>query len=190
MPVFRSPKKGLSYSQAIAEAYASAPEDVVIMDTLEFRHPTFIDPDTLEVIALRVVNDHEALDATLEDTAPMDAGEVVTFQPVRFGFRRPAESESGSTQEVEITVSNVSKTMMPYLDRAKETRIPIEVTYRPYLSDDTSGPHMNPPMTLTLRNVTTNMSDVSARAGFGDLTNRRWPRVDYTPARFPGLVAK
>ena len=32
-----------SLTQAIQEAYASAPSDVVILHTLELRHPEFID---------------------------------------------------------------------------------------------------------------------------------------------------
>lgn len=190
MPIYRTPRRGLSYSEAIAEAYASAPEDIVIIDTLEFRHPTFKDPQTGAVIAIRVVNDHNPLTATLEATAPANASQAVVFQPVRFGFRRPNESDSGSTPEIEITVSNVSRVLIPYLDGAKESREPIHVTYRPYLSNDKTGPHMNPPLTLTLRSVSADMNNVTARAGYGDLINRRFPKVDYTQAKFPGLVAR
>jgi hypothetical protein len=189
MPTFLTPKRGLSYSQAIAEAYASAPETVVIYDTLEFRHPTFVD-ETGAIVAVRVVNDHVKLVAGIEAGAPADAERFVQFQPVRFGFRRPTESDSAQTPEVEITVSNVSRILMRYLDLAKESRIPIEVTYRPYLSNDLTAPHMQPPLTLTLRSVSADVTTVTARAGFGDLGNRRFPRVDYTSSKFPGLTAR
>jgi len=124
MPVYRTPKRGLQYSQAIAEAYASAPEDLVIIDTLEFTHPSFKDPVTGALVALRVVNDHKIFTGTLESTAPFDAGQTVVFQPVKFQFTRPSENEGGTTPEIEITVSNVSTILIPYLDEAKETRIP------------------------------------------------------------------
>lgn len=190
MPVYLTPKRGLAYSQAIAEAYASAPEDVVILDTLEFRHPSFIDPATSEVIAIRVVNDHTVLRAALEADAPADPTQYVDFQPVRFGFVRPAESDSAQTPEVQITVSNVSRILIEHLDRAKESRVPIEVTYRPYLSNDLTAPHMSPPLTVTLRSVSCDVTTVTARAGFGDMNNRRFPRIDYTAARFPGLAVR
>lgn len=189
MPTFLTPKLGLSYSQAIAEAYSSAPEDTVILDTLEFRHPLFID-STGAVVAIRVVNDHTALRAALEADAPADPGRFVDFQPVRFGFRRPTESDSAQMPEVEISVSNVARILIPYLDMAKESRAPISITYRPYLENDLDAPHMQPPLTLTLRSVTVDTTNVTMRAGFGDMNNRRFPKVDYTPAKFPGLVVR
>lgn len=190
MPIYRTPKKGVSYSEAIAEAYASAPEDVIILHTLEFRHSVFRDPVTNAIVAIRVVNDHKRLLATLEDTAPAEPGTEVAFEPVRFAFKRPSESDSGSTPEIDLTVSNVSRLLIPYLDQAKESREPIQVTYRPYLSNDTAGPHMNPPLTLTLRTVSADLNSVTARAGFGDLSNKRFPKVDYTALKYPGLSAR
>ena len=44
-------------SQALREAYASAPSDVVILHTLELRHPAFVDDDG-QSIAIRVVRDN------------------------------------------------------------------------------------------------------------------------------------
>ncbi|MES2180731.1 MAG: DUF1833 family protein [Pseudomonadota bacterium] len=190
MPIFRTPKRGLSYSEAIAEAYASAPENSVILNTLEFRHPNFIDPDTGAIIAIRVVNDHVDLNATLEATAPANAGQTVLFKAVRFSFKRPSETDGASLPEITITVSNVARILIPYLDQAKESRTPIEVTYRPYLASDLTGPHMNPPLTLTLRSVNADMNNVTAQAGFGDLVNRRFPKTDYTAKKFPGLTAR
>lgn len=188
MPVYRTPKRGVTYSEALAQAYASAPEDEVVLDTLEFRHPTFIEAGV--PFAVRVVNDHTDLEATLEDDAPLDGGEEVTFRAVYFTFVRPPETESGSTPEVEISVNNVARHLMQYLDAAKESRDPIEVTWRPYLASDLTGPHMNPPLTLTLRSITCDMMNVTARAGFGDLTNRRFPAIEYTSTKFPGLAAR
>ncbi len=189
MPTFLTPKRGLSYSQAIAEAYASAPESSVILDTLEFRHPLFID-ETGAVVAVRVVNDHTVLRAALEADAPADPGRFVDFQPVRFSLRRPTESDSAQMPEIEITVSNVARILIPYLDMAKESRAPISVTYRPYLESDLTAPHMQPPLTVTLRSVTVDTTNVTMRAGFGDMNNRRFPKMDYTSAKFPGLTAR
>lgn len=188
MPIYRTPHRGITYSEALAAAYASTPEDEVLLDTIEFRHPTFLDNGA--PFAVRVVNDHSALTATLEDDAPMNPGETVEFLPCYFQFTRPPESESGSTPEVSLTVQNVTRYLMPWLDSAKESRIPIEVTWRPYLESDLTGPHMNPPLTLVLRNVTCDMMTVTATAGYGDLTNRRFPAIEYTSAKFPGLTAR
>ena len=129
MPDYRASRKGISYSEALAAAYASAPTDEVILDTLEFRHPAFLDNGT--PFGIRVVNDHSDLTATLEADAPLNPGASVLFYGVYFTFTRPSESDSGSVPEVEITVDNVARHLMQYLDAAKESRVPIEVTWRP-----------------------------------------------------------
>ena len=190
MPSMRPPRRGVSYSDALAAAYASAPTDDILFDTIELLHPTFIDENS-STIPVRVVNDHHELLAYLEDDAPLNGGEEVTFSPCYFTFTRPPEAESSSsTPEVELRVDNVSRLLIPYLDRAKESRVPITMIWRPYLLSDLSGPHMNPPLTLSLRNIGGDMTSLVARAGLSDLTNRRFPASDYIGRRFPGLVVR
>ena len=70
-------------SEALREAYASAPSDVVILHTLELRHPSFIDDNGLPM-AIRVVRDNQNLTARMEGTAPLNAGEMVEF--IAMGF--------------------------------------------------------------------------------------------------------
>ena len=189
MATFRPTRRGVSYSEALAAAYASAPESEIILDTLEFRHPAFRDSLGANV-APRVVNDLRPLTATLESGAPLDGGAAVLFQPVSFKFTRPSESESSSSPEVSLTVDNASRILIPYLDMAKESIVPIYVTWRPYLISDLSTPHMVPPLTLTIRSVSTNMTTVTATARFADMVNRRFPASEYTAIKFPGLVAR
>jgi hypothetical protein len=188
MPIYRAPKRGVSYSEALTEAYASAPEDEVLLDTLEFRHASFVTAGL--PYAVRIVNDHDALLATLEADAPVDAGLEVSFTPCYFDFVRPQESETGATAEVEISINNVARILVPYLDAVKEDRSPIEITWRPYLASDLSGPHILPPLTLYMRSAHVDMSRVTARAGFGNLVNRRFPAIEYNSQTHPGLAAR
>lgn len=185
----RPPRRGVTYSEALAAAYASAPEDEIVLDTLEFLHPSFVDENGSPV-AVRVVNDHLPLTARLEAGAPLNGGEEVEFKNVYFTFRRPPESESASLPEVELQVDNVARVLIPYLDAAKESRVPITMIWRPYLTSDLSGPHMNPPLSLTLRSVGGDMNRLTARAGFSDLSNRRFPASEYTAKKFPGLTVR
>lgn len=164
---------------ALKEAYASAPAEEVILHTLEIRHPSFTEP-------IRVVRDYNDLSATLEDDAPENAGEEVTFVAVAFDFILPEVSKSTSP-EIEISLDNVSGEIIAYIDAAAQTPDLIEVTYRPYLDSDTSGPQMNPPLTLVMRSVTAEIFRVRARAGYADLSNRKFPNEVYTSERFPGL---
>jgi hypothetical protein len=188
MPVYRTPKRGVSYSEAISSAYASAPETEVLLDTLEFRHASFVAAGL--PYAARVVNDHTNLLAYLEPDAPIDPGAEVTFYATRFLLARPSETDSGSTPEIEITVDNAARVLVPYLDAAKESRDPIQVTWRPYLPSDLTAPHITPPLTLSLRAVSVNMNQVVARAGFGNMTNRRFPALEYLATKHPGLAAR
>lgn len=186
---FRPRRRGISYSEALAAAYASAPEAEIILDTLEFRHTSFKDSEG-NPVAPRIVNDHEPFLAYLEATAPLNGGEEVTFQPVRFRFARPHESDDGNAPTIQLTIDNVARLLIPYLDQAKDSPDLITVTWRPYLVSDPSTPHMDPVLTLTLTSVTADMSSVSATASFADLVNRRFPAIEYVASKFPGLVAR
>lgn len=169
-----------SLSEAIKEAYASAPADVVILHTLELRHPDFVSP-------IRVVNDHANLTATLEATAPANPGAAVEFIRFAFRFTLPEVMTSGMP-EIEIEIDNLDPTIIGYIDAAAQSDELVEVTYRPYLSTDTSAPQMDPPLTLVLHDVEADVFAVRGRASFGDFGNYRFPTDLYDQERFPGLV--
>lgn len=164
---------------ALKEAYASAPSNEVILHTLEIRHPSFIEP-------IRVVRDHSNFSAFLEADAPADAGAEVVFIAMAFDFI-PPEVSKATSPEIEISLDNVSGEIIAYIDAAAQTPDMIEVTYRPYLASDPSGPQMNPPLTLVIRSVKADVFRIRARAGFADLSNRKFPADVYTTERFPGL---
>lgn len=168
-------------SQAIAEAYASAPSAETVIHTLELRHPDFTTP-------IRVVRDKQDFTATLEADAPEDPGAEVTFVAFAFDFLMP-DVNKNAVPEIEIVLDNASAEIIGYLDAAAQSSELIEVTYRPYLASDTSGPQMDPPLTLVLREVKADIFRIRARAGFGDLGNRRFPSETYSSDRFAGLAA-
>lgn len=178
-------------SQAIKEAYAACPVDVVRLDTLEFRHPDFIDENG-NPTAIRVVLDNRDWTAKLEADAPLDAGQYVTFVKMFFDIQL-APIEKGANPEIVISMDNVSKLISDNLELASESPHTIEVTYRPFLSNDVdesgrlNGPHMNPPIHLNVNSVTVDVYKVTARCGYGDFANMPFPSEDYTLERFPGL---
>ena len=166
-------------SDALVEAYASAPAAEVILHTLEIRHPSFTTP-------IRVVRDHADFSAHLEADAPADPGALVTFVAMAFDFRLP-DIEKSKSPEIDISIDNVSAELTGYMDMASQSAELIEVTYRPYLASDPSGPTMNPPITLVVRAVSVTIFRVTATAGFGDFANRKFPNQVYDTTRFPGL---
>jgi hypothetical protein len=167
-------------SQAIKEAYASAPSASVILHTLEIWHPNFTVP-------LRVVRDTVTLEATLEAGAPRNAGELVSFVGYAFDIVPPDVDHAAIPQCV-IEIDNVSRDILAQFDLALGDINPITVIYRAFLSDDLSGPENDPPLTLTIMSISASVFRIRATAGFGDLTNKRFPGVDYTAEVFPGLI--
>ena len=175
-----------SLSHAIREAYASAPTDVVILHTLEFRHPEFRD-EAGNTTAIRVVRDQVDLDAKLEASAPANGGETVRFVAMAFDLELPPVDVT-PVPEIVVTLDNVSREIVRHLDAAVQSQAMIEVTYRPYLSNDLAGPQMDPPITLVLTEVEADVHRITARARMMDIGNKTFPGRTYTATEFPGLT--
>jgi len=174
-------------TDALKEAYASAPQDDVTFETLELYHSTFIDEDG-GAGPIRVVNDYRDLEAGLESTALADAGEMVTFTRFAFEVKLPVVSE-GPHKEIIISIDNVTPLIAENIDRSKSTNEKIIVTYRPYLLSDLSKPQLDPPYSFILRTVDITESTVTGRATFSvELTNRSFPNKIYTARNFPGIA--
>lgn len=167
-------------SQAIREAYASAPRGVIIYHTLEIRHPTFTTP-------IRIVRDYQDLEAYLESDAPVNAGEEVFFSRSKFDFTKPEITADG-TPQMQVTVDNISRDISAALDLAVTTTDLVEITYREYISTDLSGPQNDPPISMYLVDVRADAFAVHATARFPDLLNKRFPTVGYRADVFKGLV--
>ena len=201
-----------SLSAALAEAYASAPADVIVLHTLEIRHPSFVENGAAKPI--RVVRNYEdtatwlslggaevraALDgldeearrkvglvARLEADAPHDAGLLVPFVALGFELELPPV-DAIPVPEIVVTLDNVGREITRHLDAAAVSRERIEVTYRPYLSTDINGPQMDPPLTMTLSEVEVDVFRITGRARVLDIGNKAFPGEIYTIKKYPGL---
>lgn len=189
MPSFNSPVNGVSFSQAYAEAIAVAPISRVMLPTYELRHPSFVD-DNGALFAVRIVNDHADLTATLEATAPVNAGAAVLFTAMPVEVSGPDETSDGQAPAITFAIDGVSQLLVKQLDYALSTLYPVTVTERIYASDDLSGPAVTPVLTMTLRDVVVNETRVTARAVFYDPSNRGFPKQEYTQQQYPGLSAR
>jgi hypothetical protein len=183
MPTYLPPLRGISQSEALAEAraYATAGDPPLVTAALYFTTDAGLQ-------AVYAVNDFEELQATLEADAPLDGGDEVTFQPVPMRARLPDETDD-SPGSVAIEIDHVTRVLAPYLREATLRQDPILMMLRTYLPSDSSAPHETPPLTLELENAGANATTVSAQAGFGDLTNRRFPKAEYRPENYQGLSA-
>ena len=106
-------------SEAIKEAYASAPSQQIILHTLELRHPAFVD-DAGQLVAIRVVRDTGDLWARLESQAPLQAGERVQFVAMGFELDLPPV-DTMPVPEITVTLDNVSREIVRHLDAAAES---------------------------------------------------------------------
>lgn len=170
-------------SEALKEAYASADVSVVIINTLEIRHPAFVEP-------IRVVSDYAPVSAKLEANAPLNAGQVVTFQPFAFEMTLPEVMDKG-VPELSLKIDNVSREIIQNIELAIPQPDKLEVTYRAYLSNDmlTNGPHNDPPLHLTITSIEADAMAIQARASIADFVNKKFPSQEYDETRFPGLIA-
>lgn len=188
MPTYLPPRQGISQSEALAEAAAYAVAAQPPLLTLAFYHPSIRNPQG-EPMAIYLVNDHEDLLATVEADAPLDAGQEVRFIRCPMEITLPTEADDAGPGEVAITISNVTRQLVPHLTAVAYSTEPVTMIARTYLPADTSAPHESPPMQVTLRSASATAKSVTARASFGDISNRRFPRNEYTARTHPGLTA-
>jgi len=162
-----------SLQDAIKEAYASCPTNVVILDTLEVRQ-------TGVQSSLFIVRGKSSIDAADEN------GDTHTFQPVGFKFTLPASNEEGF-RSLNLSIDNVGRTLSDFIAIAKTEKVSVEVVYRPYMSDDFTAPQMIPPLVFWLKDIQITPMQVNARATFMDLVNKKFPSELYNRSRFPAL---
>ncbi|MCW5727257.1 DUF1833 family protein [Parvibaculum sp.] len=184
------------YTEALEEAYASAPAGVDALDTLEFRHPALGEPRRFVLDHGEKIGESEA-DARghtqdiygrmlrLEADAPEDGGDLVMFIATAFEVRRPA-SEQNRPPELAILLDNVPGDLMAALGPAAASGEPVEVVYREYLADDPDTVHYML-RGLMLKRVAVTQLRIEGRFGFGDLFNRSFPNAVYSIEESPSL---
>ena len=162
-----------SLTDAIKEAFAVAPANQVILNTLQFRQTGVQNPVYL-VQARRPL------------TAKDENGVDQYFEPSGFQFSLPPSNEEGF-QSLNIAIDNVGRRAINFIETAKSEQVPVELIYRPYLSTDLTQPQMVPPLILYLKDIKITAMQITGRATFMDIVNKKFPSETYTRARFPSL---
>src|SRR5262245_35364830 len=180
------------WTTAMQEAITLAPSDDVILHTIELRIPTA----SSGLVVVRCVLDHGGLledgnppiyghVLTLENDAPVDAGQSVTFVACMFDMALPEQKDTPPS--IEITVDNVTQVISPYLDDAVGQDAAIEVTYREYLLSDPTQPQYLLP-TGMLQKVVSTLTRIKATVVFTDLVNSNFPSLVYQPTDYVSLT--
>jgi len=179
------------YSDNLREFIFSNQPGLVVLDTLEFNHPAFLDGDN-QPTAARVVNDADDFYGQLEANAPMNGGEVVKFLAARFELTLP-ESNGPGLPSCQIAVDNIGRLLMDPIERAVQVPAPIMITYRHWLASK-DAPIEEPGELgvvidgMSLRRVNASELRITGTAGFEDDLNTPFPRKNYTREEYPGLV--
>lgn len=158
----------MTLSDALKRTYSSVGTDVVF-ETLELNHFSF--PQTF-----RIVRDYVPLTAGLEN-----GGGTVTFEPFAFNVVQPKKNDKGS-ETLQIVIDNVDRRIVDLVEGAIEgvgAKTPIDVIYRIYLTSQTTIPQNDPPLRLSLFNITINKGQMSGTAKRDDIINRKFPNVVY-----------
>jgi hypothetical protein len=162
-----------AYTDAIKEAFALAPANVVTYHTLQIRQ--------IGVQAsIFLVQSRRSIIAADEN------GDYHTFEPVGFQFSLPASNAEGFTS-LNIVIDNIGRRVTQFIESATSAVQVVEVLYRPYLSTDLSQPQMSAPILLFLKDVEVNDLQVTGRATFMDLVNKKFPLELYNRETFPAL---
>jgi hypothetical protein len=155
---------------------------------LEVESETFLE-DLIEAITLSSHSDGQSLYIVQDrvgNTFTLEDDTTHFFEPVGFRFTLPAAGENG-LQELNLSIDNTDRRITDFINLVKGTNVAVVVKYRPYLSTDLTVPRMNPPLTLFLRDVSIDALEMSAKATFADILNRKFPSELYTRERFPSL---
>jgi len=174
------------FTAAWEEAEASVPASVDMFATLEFQHPAFLDDDD-HPMAIRVVADTPDDQLfTIEDGADFNGGEVALFRAINFRAEHPEFAE-GKMPELAVTVDNVSREMVPHLEKAVKIKADLIVLFRMYRSDDRTEPCYGP-VQFVMRKVRVTGTSVTGVAQLDDLHNSKFPRRVYTVTEFRSLL--
>ena len=157
---------------AIKEAYATARSDVVYLDTLEI---TNVATDPLYLVKDR--QDH---------TLTLETGVSHLFTATAFRFVLPSAGDNG-LQDLTLAVDNVDRRITQYIKTVMESNQTVQVAYRPFMAHDKTKPQMTHPLILFLTDVVITAAEVTGRATFADVLNRKYLNDLYVRRRFPAL---
>ncbi|GAB7082280.1 DUF1833 family protein [Megalodesulfovibrio paquesii] len=155
-------------SEAIQEAYATAPAQVTYFDTLMLAHPALDEP-------IQVV--HSDL--------PLQTPQGL-YHPLRFGLKLP-EVEGKVCGEMAITCGPAPAEIYDALDAIARQGDSATLRYRQYLGHHTE-PDMDIPVPLELTTVTHTAASTEIRAQYPNLTDMEFPRRKKTATNCQGAL--
>ena len=126
--------------QALAEAYASAPQELIVLDTLEIHHRTFDVP--IRIVRWPVTGPKpDMFKLRLDNKAPQDPGKIVDFVGCPFELVPPAQSTDEVIGSFQLKIDNMDDLLDEYLENAALDGGIITGIYRTYVKGlENEGP--------------------------------------------------
>lgn len=182
-------------SEALEEAYASAPSDRALIDTVSIWYDgMLVDGVPGEIRCYRGwTGDRENADGVplkdfrLEAGSRYDADNVVEFIAIPFDVTLPNVASQAMVKG-QLVIDGVGREIADALLDAVSLGASIEVTYRAYLEGlELDGPQNDPPLSFGLSNVSLDMTTVRGDITVGSVGNKRFPGDLYRASRFPAI---
>jgi len=169
--------------QELIEYYTTARTSVREYRTIEIYHPDFAN-------VLRFIQDYENQNLTLENSAPRNAGQSVTFTAIRpLEIKEPNE-EINRSPTLSISLGAVGNEVQDQIDSITDNGFlaPIQVIYRKYyLANDGTKKLALTPLYLSASELKfESYNGVAFTARDIDFANRASGEI-YTLSRFIGL---
>lgn len=116
-------------------------------------------------------------------------GAARTFLPVPFEITLPTRDGEGQ-QDMKLVTCNIGYELSKVMDLALTNPTEyIRCRYTVFIVGN-PAPQFDPMLDLTLTDIVATELSVSATATRSNIFDLRFPRQNYTPARFPGLVRR
>lgn len=182
-------------SDALAEAYASAPSSRTLIHTLSITYDGMMVGDVPgEVYIFQGYSgDSDSADNIptksfrLEPAASYRGGQAVDFIGIPFDVIPPAVTNS-SVSKGKLVLDGVDREVTDLVRGATMLGVPIQVTYRAYLSGlELDGPQNDPPMVFSLQAVKATAFQVTGEITVTNLSLKKFPRELYKRTRFPAI---
>jgi len=159
----------MAISTVLRTVYASAPTDTALVSTLSIELPGE---------HVRLVEDFDEMVLGVD-------GVPQVFEPCALDIGLPAKDSSGN-QSLQFALGILDDDRINDLvTSALEGGQPVYLTYREYLSTDTSAPAAAP-IRMTVLGGEFEETSLGIEASYFDLLNTAWPRERYTLANAPG----
>jgi hypothetical protein len=167
------------------EAYASAPQNEIVLHSMEVNHKTFTEP--FRVIRWPIAGEEPVrFQCLLEEDADYNPNEIVEFIGAPFELMLP-EKDTENPGQFTVRIDNIGDLLDEYLENAALSGGKISAVYREYIKgQEKDGPaSVWPGITLTsprMENQTLFMDGAIL-----SWMSKKWGGV-YTPGKYPGIM--